>query len=34
MAIKEKSTPKLSELIEPDILQQIQDNFAKTIGMP
>ncbi len=34
MAIKEKSTPKLSELIEPTILQQIQDNFAKTIGMP
>jgi len=34
MAIKEKSIPKLSELIEPAILQQIQDNFAKAIGMP
>jgi len=34
MAIKEKSTPRLSELIEPEILQQIQDNFAKAIGMP
>jgi len=34
MTIKEKSTPKLSELIDVSILQQIQDNFVKAIDMP
>lgn len=29
-----KLTPKLSELIEVEILQQIQDNLAKALGMP
>ncbi|MEW6608203.1 MAG: HD domain-containing phosphohydrolase [bacterium] len=31
MAVK---TLKLNELVEPEILQQIQDNFAKAIDMP
>lgn len=34
MIIKEKSVPKLNELIELTILQQIQDSFTKAIGMP